>query len=115
MNILLAKLKSVFSSVFSVVVLIILMNVLFVEMPISVFVRFLIATGMLIIGLAIFQFGIELAISPMGEALGTGLTRTNSVIWVAVSGFLLGFFIAFAEPVLHLLHFHKRSIYPDCF
>ena len=49
MNILLAKLKSVFSSVFSVVVLIILMNVLFVEMPISVFVRFLIATGMLII------------------------------------------------------------------
>lgn len=103
MNILLAKLKSVFSSVFSVVVLIILMNVLFVEMPISVFVRFLIATGMLIIGLAIFQFGIELAISPMGEALGTGLTRTNSVIWVAVSGFLLGFFIAFAEPVLHIL------------
>ena len=62
MNILLAKLKSVFSSVFSVVVLIILMNVLFVEMPISVFVRFLIATGMLIIGLAIFQFGIELEI-----------------------------------------------------
>lgn len=103
MNILWAKLKEVFASVFPIVVSMVIMNFTFVNMEKTVFIRFLIAAAMLIIGLAIFQFGIELAISPMGKAVGTGLTLSNSVILIAVSGFVLGFFIAFAEPVLHIL------------
>lgn len=103
MNVLLEKLKDVVSSVLPVVVLIVLMNFGFVNMPMNILLRFLVSSFVLIIGLAIFQFGIELAISPMGEEFGSALTITNSVILVAVSGMLLGFLVSVAEPVLHIL------------
>lgn len=103
MELLLEKLKGVLSSVLPVVILIVLLNFAFVHMPMNIFIRFLISAIVLILGLAIFQFGIELAVSPMGEELGTSLTVTNSVFLIVLSGFMLGFLVSVAEPVLHIL------------
>lgn len=58
---------------------------------------------MIIIGLAIFLFGVDIAITPIGVNMGNTLAKTNKIWIVAILGLLLGFFISIAEPDLHIL------------
>lgn len=104
MGVFIEKIKEVLNSVLPVVILIILMNFLFGGiLDYNIFIRFLIAAVILIAGLAIFLFGIEQAISPIGTELGSAITLKNSVIFLAISGVVLGFLISIAEPDLHIL------------
>lgn len=104
MNILLEKLKEVLSAVLPVVALVILMNFAFGGiLDYHIFIRFLFASFILIVGLAIFLFGIEQGISPIGRELGSAVTLKNSVWFLAVAGIVLGFLISIAEADLHIL------------
>jgi hypothetical protein len=58
--------------------------------------------GMILIvaGLTLFIYGLELALFPMGEALAVALARKGSVRWLVTFAFLLGFGTTVAEPAL---------------
>jgi len=66
-------------------------------------VRFLLGAFLIIIGLTIFLFGVEIGITPIGNLMGNALTRSNKVWFVGLAGLILGFFISIAEPDLHIL------------
>lgn len=55
---------------------------------------------LVVIGLALFVCGLELALFPLGEALANGLARRGSFLWLLVFAFLLGFGMTLAEPAL---------------
>ena len=61
-----------------------------------------IASGALLvlIGLTMFIYGLELALFPIGESLAFGLARKGSVFWLLLFAFLLGFGTTIAEPSL---------------
>lgn len=60
------------------------------------------ATGALIVllGLTLFVYGLELALFPIGETLAYALARKGSVFWLLTFSFLLGFGTTVAEPAL---------------
>ena len=59
-----------------------------------------IAIGFLfvLIGLAIFIRGLEMALFPLGEALADAFARKGSLIWLLLFAFALGFGTTVAEP-----------------
>lgn len=65
--------------------------------------RFIIGVVLIIAGLTIFLFGVDIGIGPIGNTMGANITRKNKIWFVAVSGLILGFFISIAEPDLHIL------------
>lgn len=72
--------------------------------------RFLLGSFLIIIGLAIFLFGVDLGITPLGSLLGEALAKTNKLKIVIIAGLLLGFMISIAEPDLHVLAAQVDSV-----
>lgn len=53
-----------------------------------------------VVGLTLFVYGLELALFPIGDALAVALARKGSVFWLLTFAFLLGFGTTIAEPAL---------------
>jgi hypothetical protein len=51
-------------------------------------------------GLTLFIYGLELALFPLGDALAKSLARKGSVAWLLTFAFTLGFGTTVAEPAL---------------
>ncbi|HHY78744.1 MAG TPA: DUF1538 domain-containing protein [Clostridiales bacterium] len=103
MNLLLEKFKEVAASVLPISILVIILNFTLVPVEADMFIRFLIGSVMVIIGLGIFLFGADIGITSIGNLMGEEIAKTNKVYIVATLGFILGFFITIAEPDLQIL------------
>lgn len=69
----------------------------------SILMAFMIGAVLLIAGMMFFSLGAELAMTPMGERVGTRMTKTKK-LWIMVGlGFVLGFIITISEPDLQVL------------
>ena len=55
---------------------------------------------LVLLGLTMFVYGLELALFPIGESLAYALARKGSVFWLLTFAFLLGFGTTVAEPAL---------------
>ena len=64
---------------------------------------FLFGALMLIIGMGLFSLGAEQSMTPIGNQIGTALTRTKNLPLILAVSFLLGFAITIAEPDLQVL------------
>lgn len=76
----------------------------------SILLCFLMGAILLIVGMMLFTLGAEMAMTPMGERVGTCLTKSRK-LWVSVGlAFLLGFIITISEPDLQVLAEQVPSI-----
>ncbi len=68
--------------------------------------------GMIIVGvgLAIFLYGLEIGIFPVGEGLAKDFAKTGSTIWILIFGFMIGFGTTIAEPALVVIAEKAASI-----
>ncbi|MBR3534149.1 MAG: DUF1538 domain-containing protein [Clostridiales bacterium] len=64
---------------------------------------FLISTLFLVTGMALFNLGADLSMTPMGEHIGAGLTRSRRLKILLPVAFAMGLFITVAEPDLSVL------------
>ena len=64
---------------------------------------FLISTLFLIIGIGLFNLGADLAMTPMGEQVGSGLARSRKLWLLLTVCFAMGLLITVAEPDLSVL------------
>ena len=55
---------------------------------------------LVVVGLTLFIYGLELALFPIGEALAKALASKGSIAWLLAFAFLLGFGTTIAEPAL---------------
>lgn len=69
----------------------------------SILMAFIIGAVLLIAGMMFFSLGAELAMTPMGERVGTTMTRSKKLWVMIVLGFTLGFMITISEPDLQVL------------
>ena len=91
MNLLLAKTKEVILTLIPVVVLVLILSFTFVDIESDMMIRFLIGSGLLLVGLSIFLWGIEISMNPIGEYMSKEIATSNSLIKILILGFLLGF------------------------
>lgn len=103
-SVLLKKLRESLVSVFPIVTIVFLLNltplISFTNTEIAVF---LISAVFLVIGIALFNLGADLAMTPMGEHIGSGLTKLKSLSLLLSVCFAMGIFITIAEPDLTVL------------
>lgn len=64
---------------------------------------FLLAAGMLVVGIGLFSLGADLAMTPMGQYIGEGLTRSKKLGLLLSVAFVMGLLITVAEPDLSVL------------
>ena len=97
------KLKEALQAVLPIIGLVLLLSFTIAPISPSILLRFLIGGILLIAGIVFFTLGAELAMSPMGERVGTAMTQSKK-LWVVVAlSFLLGFIITISEPDLQVL------------
>ncbi len=103
MNVITEKLREVLFSVLPVTALVVLLHFTLVPLENAVLLRFLLGALMVVLGLTVFLFGVDIGIDPIGNVTGSTLAKKNKVWLVAVAGVGLGFIISIAEPDLHIL------------
>ena len=100
----LSKIKESLVSVLPVTAIVILLNltplVSFSAVEIGFFI---VATVFLILGIGLFNLGADLAMTPMGEHIGSGLTKSKSITLLLSVCLAMGIFITVAEPDLAVL------------
>lgn len=97
------KLKEVVYSVLPITIIVLLLNFTVAPIGGELIGRFLVGAILIIIGLAIFLFGAEIGIQPIGNLMGSLIARKKKIWIVVIFGFILGFLINAAEPDLQVL------------
>lgn len=69
----------------------------------SILLCFLIGAVLILAGMMFFTLGAEISMTPMGERVGSALTKSRNLVLIVVTGFLLGFIITISEPDLQVL------------
>ena len=100
----LSKLKESCISVLPVALLIFAVTLTpWIHLTLLESVAFLGSAIALLLGLAFFNMGAELAMTPMGECVGAGLTKGKKPFLLLAVCFLLGLCVTIAEPDLTVL------------
>lgn len=76
----------------------------------SVLLCFLMGAALVTVGMMFFTLGAELSMTPMGERVGTAMTRSKKLWMILALGFLLGVIITVSEPDLQVLAGQVPSI-----
>ena len=98
--------EKVVESLFSVLPIVIIVFILCLyisPMQPDLLLTFLVGAMMLVIGMGLFSLGAEQSMTPIGNQIGTALTRTKNLPLILAVSFLLGFAITIAEPDLQVL------------
>jgi len=103
LHVLTEKFKEVFFAVLPITLIVILLHFTLTPLDTLVLFRFLIGSLLIVIGLSIFLFGVDIGITPIGSKMGSTITKSNKIWIVLIAGLALGFFISIAEPDLHIL------------
>ena len=103
LSVLLEKLKEVLFAVSPITIIVLILHLTITPLGMPELLRFLLGALLITIGLSIFLFGVDIAISPLGSLMGSQLAKSNKLGVIIASGVLLGFFISIAEPDLHIL------------
>ena len=103
MSALKSKLKEVLQAILPVVVIVLALHLTIAPLSEGLIPKFLVGGVLLVVGLTIFLFGVDQSIDPIGQNIGNMLTKSGKLALVVTVGLVLGFFISYAEPDLHIL------------
>ena len=90
-------------SVLPIVVIVLLLCLTIAPVGTDLLLCFLIGTIFVIVGIGFFSLGAEASMTPIGNRIGTALTKTRNLPLILIVSFLLGFAVTIAEPDLQVL------------
>ena len=104
LRILWSKIREALISVLPVVgIVLVLCATPLVQLSAKEIVTFVVSAILLILGIGLFNVGADLAMSPMGEYIGKGLTNSKKMSVLLIVSFTMGLLITVAEPDLSVL------------
>ncbi|MGI6106284.1 MAG: DUF1538 domain-containing protein, partial [Raoultibacter sp.] len=106
------KVDESLSAVIPITVIVILISTFLIPMNLGTLTMFFAGALMLILGMGLFQLGAEMAMEPMGEGIGTQMSKSKRVWVVVLIAFGIGFVVTIAEPDLLVLADQVSAI-PD--
>ena len=103
-KILLKKIGESLLSVAPVVAIVAILNLTpLIHLSVTEFTVFMVSAVALVLGIGLFNLGADLAMTPMGEHIGAGLTKTRKPLLLVAVCFAMGLLITVAEPDLTVL------------
>lgn len=110
-NVLMKKIREALVSVLPVAALVFLLNLTpVVNFSGKELFVFLISALFLILGIGLFNLGADLAMTPMGEHIGAGLSKTKKMSLLLGVCFAMGLLITVAEPDLTVLATQVKDV-----
>jgi hypothetical protein len=103
LNVITEKLKEVITAVLPITIIVIVLNFTLTPLEPIQLTRFIFGALFIVIGLAVFLLGVDIAVTPIGKMLGKSIVKPNKIWLLALAGVVLGLFISIAEPDLHIL------------
>ncbi len=104
------KLTEALNSVLPIIGIVMILCFTIAPISSSILLCFLMGAAMIVVGTMFFTLGAEISMTPMGERLGTAITRSKKLSIIVVLGFVLGFIITISEPDLQVLAEQVPSI-----
>ncbi len=95
--------KESIQSVLPIFAIVLVLSVSLASVPSGVLVMFLFGTLMLIVGMGLFSIGTEMSMTPIGEGIGSQISRVKKLPVPAIICFVLGVIVTIAEPDLQVL------------
>ncbi len=100
---LLQKLKETLSSVLPIMGIVLLLGLTVAPLGTVTMVRFIVGGILVIFGLTIFTWGVDIGILPFGEKCGAALTSKKNLFLLLSSALVIGFMVTIAEPDVQVL------------
>lgn len=97
------KFTETLKAVFPIIAIVLLLCFTIAPVAPSILMAFLIGAVLLIAGMLLFSIGAELAMTPIGERVGTTMTKSKNLLVMVIVSFTLGFIITISEPDLQVL------------
>ena len=97
------KLEETLKAVIPILLIVLVLCFSIAHIPPSILMTFLIGSSLLIVGMLFFNVGVELSMTPMGEKVGSIITRSKKVGVIVFITFIMGFIITISEPDLQVL------------
>ncbi len=104
------KLMETLKAVFPILAIVLLLCFTIAPIPPSILMCFLIGAVLLIAGMLLFNVGVELSMTPIGERVGSIMTKSKNVFVIIIVSFIMGFVITISEPDLQVLAQQVPSI-----
>ena len=104
------KLEEALKAVLPIIGIVLFLSFTIAPIPPSILLLFLFGAVLLVIGMMFFTLGAELAMTPMGEKVGTKMANSMKLQVVLFLCFLLGCLITISEPDLQVLAEQVPSI-----
>ena len=103
-RLLFSKIKEALFSVLPVTLIVIILNLTpIVDLALKEILIFSGSAVFLVLGIGFFTLGADIAMTPMGEYVGSGLTKSKNLKLLLIICFSLGVLITIAEPDLTVL------------
>ena len=97
------KTKEALSSVLPITGIVFVLCLTVAPVENNYFALFLVGALLLILGMGIFSLGAETAMTPIGEMVGSNITKSKKVWLIAFVSFLIGVIVTISEPDLQVL------------
>ena len=98
------KLKESSISVVPIIAFILILNFTpLINMSWYEVISFLVASALIILGIALFNLGADISMTPMGKDVGKGLTKKKKLGLLLAVSFIVGLLVTIAEPDLSVL------------
>lgn len=104
------KIDESVNAVLPITVIVLLLSIFVVPMETGTIALFLVGALMLVVGMAFFQLGAEMSMTPLGEGVGSQIMKTKKLYILIAVCFVMGIIITIAEPDLQVLANQVPSI-----
>lgn len=104
------KISESLASVLPVSCIVLLLLVTFFPVTNAMLLSFLLGAVMLIVGMGLFTLGAETAMTPMGEYVGSKMTKSRNLVLIILVSLFVGIMITVSEPDLTVLAEQVSSI-----
>ena len=104
------KFSETLKAVFPILLIVLILCFSIAPIPPSILMTFLTGAVLLVVGMLFFNVGVDLSMTPMGERVGTIMTKSKNLIMIILISFIMGFVITVSEPDLQVLAQQVPSI-----
>lgn len=100
---LLQKLRESLKAVIPVVTIVLILSMTIVDSSAKFIIMFLIGAALLVSGMILFTLGTDVSMMKMGQSVGSHITKSRKIPFIALICFILGVIATVAEPDLRVL------------
>lgn len=111
-TILAEKIKESLSSVLPVAAIVFILLITVAPVSAPILISFIIGTLLLVVGMGLFTLGAQMSMMPMGQYVGSKMTKTKKLWLVLLVSFFVGIMITISEPDLTVLAEQISSVSP---